>query len=129
MSRTVQTDVDRTLAALADPTRRAVLLAMVEHPVLYDTATKLASAPPGRFARVSRQAIVKHLQALEAAEIVGSTRARTGTRDARERRYTVRTDRLCQLALWLQGVVETIDESDGRALAAQLDADASAAAA
>lgn len=127
MSRTVQTDVDRTLAALADPTRRLVLLVLIEHPVLCDTATKLTRSP--MLTHVTRQAIVKHLQALEAAEVVSSTRARTGTRDARERRYTVRTDRLCQLALWLQGVIETIDESDGRALVAQLDAGASAAAA
>jgi DNA-binding transcriptional ArsR family regulator len=54
--------------ALSDPTRRALLEAIAEHPKA--TATQLASELP-----ISRQAVVKHLNALSDAGLVDRTRA------------------------------------------------------
>jgi DNA-binding transcriptional ArsR family regulator len=54
--------------ALSDPTRRALLAAIAEHPAT--TATELAAQLP-----ISRQAVLKHLNALAAAGLLDRTRA------------------------------------------------------
>jgi DNA-binding transcriptional ArsR family regulator len=54
--------------ALSDPTRRALLAAIAEHPAA--TATQLASELP-----ISRQAVLKHLNALTDAGLLDRTRA------------------------------------------------------
>ena len=54
--------------ALSDPTRRALLAAIAEQPAA--TATQLASELP-----ISRQAVVKHLNALTDAGLLDRTRA------------------------------------------------------
>ena len=60
------TDVDAVFAALSDSTRRQVMRCLSEEgPV---TATELTERIP-----VSRQAIAKHLSALEEAGLVAST--------------------------------------------------------
>jgi DNA-binding transcriptional ArsR family regulator len=59
--------LDRTFAALADPTRRAILRRLSEGDA---TLSKLAEQFP-----VSIQAIAKHLKVLEAAGLVSRTRS------------------------------------------------------
>jgi len=60
-------------AALADPTRRAVLRAVATGEA--DTATEIAASLP-----ISRQAVAKHLAQLERAQLVGAHRAGRETR-------------------------------------------------
>ena len=69
---------------LADPTRRDVLERLVHDGP--DTATRLAAGFP-----LTRQAIVRHLQALAVAGLV------CAERDGREVRYRATTDRLAEL--------------------------------
>lgn len=59
--------LDALFGALADPTRRALVVALVEHGP--QSATRLAAG-----ATITRQAVVKHLQALGAAGLVASQR-------------------------------------------------------
>ena len=54
--------------ALSDPTRRALLAAVAEHPAT--TATELAAQLP-----ISRQAVLKHLNALTEAGLLDRTRS------------------------------------------------------
>jgi DNA-binding transcriptional ArsR family regulator len=80
---------DEVFAALADPTRRAVLRAVADRgPV---TATSLAGALP-----VSRQAVAKHLALLRGAGLVA------GERSGRETRFTALSAPLDDLAAWAQ---------------------------
>ena len=82
--------LDQLFAALADPTRRGVL----EH-LIHDgprTATELAAE-----SAVSRQAIVKHLQALTAVDLVAADRR------GREVRYRATTEPLATVVDWLRG--------------------------
>lgn len=60
-------------AALADPTRRAVLRAVASGDA--DTATDIAARLP-----ISRQAVAKHLAQLERAQLVDGQRAGRETR-------------------------------------------------
>ena len=80
--------IDAVFAALADPTRRAV----VERLAAADsaTATELAAALP-----VSRQAVAKHLATLGAAELVSSRRA------GRETRYTFTPQPFAEAMSWM----------------------------
>ena len=82
--------LDRTFAVLADPTRRQLLMRLVQHGP--DTATRLAEPH-----EMSRQAIVKHLQALADAGLV------VGERQGREVRYRATTERLADAVAWLLG--------------------------
>ena len=59
--------LDALFGALADPTRRAIVVDLVRHGP--QSATRLAIGAP-----LTRQAVVKHLQALEAAGLVASQR-------------------------------------------------------
>jgi DNA-binding transcriptional ArsR family regulator len=78
---------DEVFAALADPTRRAILRAVADGgPV---TATALAGELP-----VSRQAVAKHLRQLRDAGLVA------GEREGRETRFTVVAAPLDDLASW-----------------------------
>ena len=63
------TDIDRTFAALADPTRRAVLLRLAEEPGLSvsDLARPMSLKLPG---------LMKHLDVLSDAGLI--TRTKTG---------------------------------------------------
>lgn len=91
--------LDDLFGAIADPTRRALLERLVhEGP---HTATELAAGSP-----LSRQAIVKHLQALAAAELVASER------HGREVRYRATTAELATAISWL---LDTSDAWDRRA--------------
>jgi DNA-binding transcriptional ArsR family regulator len=80
--------VDSVFVALADPTRRHLLALLGAEGEL--TATTLAARVP-----VSRQAVAKHLAALDAAGLV------SGTRVGREVRYSVRPAALDATARWM----------------------------
>jgi DNA-binding transcriptional ArsR family regulator len=89
--------VDAVFAALADPTRRAVILALSEGgPV---TATRLAAELP-----VSRQAVAKHLEALAEAGLA------EGERHGREKHYRLTPAPLAEAAAWMAGVGAEWDE-------------------
>jgi DNA-binding transcriptional ArsR family regulator len=88
-------------AALADPTRRAVLREVAERgPV---TATELAARVP-----VTRQAIAKHLGVLTDAGLV--TPARAG----RENRFTAAAGPLADAERWLREAGTAWDDRFGR---------------
>jgi DNA-binding transcriptional ArsR family regulator len=76
------------LSALADPTRRRLLDRLSARGEA--TATTLAAAMS-----VTRQAVVQHLAVLDAAGLV------VGRRVGRERRYTLRPQRLVETARWM----------------------------
>lgn len=90
-------EIERVLAALADPTRRRVLDAVAAHGEA--TATMIATELP-----VSRQAIVKHLIVLDEAGLVA------GQRSGREMRYAVRTAPLNLTARWINGLAAEWDD-------------------
>ena len=76
--------------ALADPTRRNLLSALADHPA---TATELAGGFP-----ISRQAVIKHLNALADAGLVSRERA------GREVRYSVTPAPLSGAVSWIATV-------------------------
>ncbi|MCY7299807.1 MAG: metalloregulator ArsR/SmtB family transcription factor [Ilumatobacteraceae bacterium] len=80
--------LDSLFGALADPTRRLLLQRLLAKGPA--TATVLAGPLP-----VSRQAVVKHLQAMEAAGLV------TSHREGREVRFRATPERLASAVGWL----------------------------
>src|SRR3984885_1015205 len=86
--------------ALSDPTRRALLAAIAEHSAT--TATELASEMP-----ISRQAVLKHLNALAAAGLIA--RQRSG----REVRYEFTPAPLSDAVDWMTAVGAEWDERLG----------------
>jgi DNA-binding transcriptional ArsR family regulator len=76
--------------ALADSTRRTLLSALADQPA---TATKLAGGLP-----ISRQAVIKHLNALAEAGLVSRERA------GREVRYSVTPAPLSSAVSWIATV-------------------------
>lgn len=77
-------------AALGDPTRRQVVTYLTEGPA---TATGLARRLP-----VSRQAVAKHLAALEDAGLVAPARA------GRETRYALTPEPMADAIAWMAAV-------------------------
>jgi DNA-binding transcriptional ArsR family regulator len=90
-------DGDELWSAVADPTRRRVLDALLAHGEA--TATTLADELP-----VTRQAVAKHLAVLERAGLVESRRL------GREVRYAVRPERLDAASEWLARVAAEWDQ-------------------
>ena len=82
---------DQVFAALSDPTRRQLFTRLADGGPA--TATQLAAELP-----VTRQAVVKHLEALKAAQLV------TSARDGREVRYTVTPAPLADAVGWIADV-------------------------
>jgi DNA-binding transcriptional ArsR family regulator len=82
---------DQVFAALSDPTRRRLFTRLADGGPA--TATQLAAELP-----VTRQAVVKHLEALKAAELV------TSAREGREVRYTVTPAPLADAVGWIADV-------------------------
>jgi DNA-binding transcriptional ArsR family regulator len=78
-------------AALADPTRRQVVRTLSRQPDL--TASRLAGELP-----MSRQAVTKHLAALDRAGLV------QGRREGRELRYTLTPAPLTDAMAWMDDV-------------------------
>ena len=91
------TGVDATFAALADPTRRRVLGLLAER-ADGATASELSRELP-----VTRQAIAKHLAALDAARLV------TPLRRGRDVRYTVSPAPLEDAVAWMTRVGDQWD--------------------
>jgi DNA-binding transcriptional ArsR family regulator len=86
----IRRPLDDLFGALADPTRRGLLERLIhEGP---RTATQLATG-----SAVSRQAIVKHLQALTSVGLVAAERF------GREVRYRATTEPLATVVDWLRG--------------------------
>ena len=84
-------------AALADPTRRQVVRTLADRPDL--TASRLAGELP-----MSRQAVTKHLAALDRAGLV------EGRREGRELRYTLTPAPLAEAMGWMEAVGAQWDE-------------------
>jgi DNA-binding transcriptional ArsR family regulator len=82
--------LDAVFAALADPTRRAVVRGLANAP---STATELASGVP-----VSRQAVVKHLSTLERAGLVDAER------EGRNVRYRLTPAGFTDAVAWMTDV-------------------------
>ena len=78
-------------AALADPTRRQVVRTLSEQPDL--TASRLAGELP-----MTRQAVAKHLAALDRAGLV------EGRREGRELRYSLTPAPLADAMDWMAAV-------------------------
>jgi DNA-binding transcriptional ArsR family regulator len=93
--------VGAVFAALADPTRRMVVRSLAAEPAL--TASRLAGALP-----ISRQAVAKHLAALERAGLVEPRRA------GRETRYRLTPEPLGEAMAWMASVGADWDERLGR---------------
>jgi DNA-binding transcriptional ArsR family regulator len=89
-------DVDAVFAALADPTRRAVIGRLAQEPA---SASALAGELP-----VSRQAIAKHLAALDRAGLVAARR------EGRETRYRLTPEPMGEAMAWMAGVGARWDE-------------------
>jgi DNA-binding transcriptional ArsR family regulator len=89
--------VDGIFAALADPTRRRVVEKLARGGTV--TASGLAQQLP-----ITRQAVAKHLSALEGAELV------TATRMGRETHYKLRPQPLDDAAHWIQMVSAEWDD-------------------
>ena len=90
--------LDTLFGALADPTRRTLVeRLLVKGPA---TATTLAETTP-----LTRQAILKHLQVLEAAGLLAHERA------GREVRYRVTPQPLAAAVGW---ILDTADQWDSR---------------
>jgi len=86
-------DLDETLAALADPTRRRVVELLRERP---HRAGELADG-----SGMSRPAMSRHLRVLRASGLV---EVEMLTEDARGRVYRLRADRFVALQAWLDQV-------------------------
>jgi DNA-binding transcriptional ArsR family regulator len=80
--------LDDLFGALADPTRRALLERLMRTGP--ETATRLSEG-----SSMSRQAIVKHLQALADAGLA------TSERDGRQVRYRATPEPLAEVVAWL----------------------------
>jgi DNA-binding transcriptional ArsR family regulator len=85
-------------AALADPTRRAMLHTLRAEPDA--TASRLAGELP-----MTRQAVAKHLSALERAGLV------TPRREGRETRYRLTPEPLDEAIAWMADVGARWDRS------------------
>jgi DNA-binding transcriptional ArsR family regulator len=107
-------DVGATFSALADPSRRRMLGLLGDRGGA--TATELARELP-----ISRQAVAKHLAALEAAGLVATRR------QGRELRYTVTPQPLEDAVAWIAQAGADWDERLAR-LQAYVDGERSAGA-
>jgi len=90
-------DLDTTLTALADPTRRRVVEKLARGGTV--TASGLAETLP-----ITRQAVAKHLSALQGADLVSATRM------GRETHYKLRPQPLDEAAHWIQMVSAEWDD-------------------
>ncbi len=83
-------------SALSDPTRRELIRSLADGPA---TATQLSRQFP-----ISRQAITKHLAALDEAGLVDRNAS------GREIRYSLRAERLGEVSLWVAEVGASWDQ-------------------
>ena len=85
--------LDRTLQALAEPTRRAVVGLLREGP---QRASEIADA-----LAMSRQAMSRHLRVLRQAGVIQEVGAAGPDDDARARTYRLEAQPLAELQSWL----------------------------
>jgi len=97
--------LDRAFAALADPVRRAIIARLSRGPA---TVNELAEP-----FQISKQAVSKHIQVLEHADLV------TRTRDAQRRPVHLNPGRLEALTAWIDRY-RLVHEQQFRALDALL---------
>ena len=97
---TTRRPLDELFTALADATRRDLLQSLVHDGPR--TATE---------ASITRQAIVKHLKALEDAGLVAAERS------GREVKYRATTERLAEAVSWLLDAGESWDRRTARLVA------------
>ncbi|NVB79324.1 MAG: winged helix-turn-helix transcriptional regulator [Kofleriaceae bacterium] len=90
-------NLDRTFAALADPTRRGVVDLLRKEPRRASDLADVLGA--------SRPAMSRHLRVLRASGLVETTTDDADDADARERIYRLRPAPFAQLRTWL-GEVE-----------------------
>ena len=98
--------LDRAFAALADPIRRAIIARLSRGPA---TVNELAEP-----FEISKQAVSKHIQVLEQADLV------TRTRDAQRRPVHLNPGRLEALTAWIDRY-RLVHEQQFRRLDAVLD--------
>jgi DNA-binding transcriptional ArsR family regulator len=91
MALPVSVSLDRTLSALADPSRRQVVDLLSKRPM---RAGELAEA-----AGLSPQAMSRHLRVLRASELIEESH---GGVDARVRLYVLRATPMNELKAWLE---------------------------
>lgn len=95
MSQPAPADIDRTLAAMADPHRRRAVELLSERP-----------RPAGELARdlgLSAPAMSRHLKTLRDARIIFESRPDADVAyDARVRVYALRPDGMAHLKQWLE---------------------------
>jgi len=96
----VRVAVDAVFAALADPTRREVIGRLAQEPL---SASGLAGELP-----ISRQAIAKHLAALDRAGLVEARRV------GRETRYALHPEPMGEAMAWMASVGAQWDDRLGR---------------
>ncbi len=94
-------DAAPVFAALGDQTRLRIVARLCEAGPL--SIARLADGEP-----ITRQAVTKHLRALEAARLVRSAR------DGRERRWELRPDRLEEARRCLERISARWDAAIGR---------------
>ena len=88
--------LDRTLQALAEPTRRAVVGLLRDGP---HRASEIADA-----LAMSRQAMSRHLRVLRQAGVINEVGAASPDDDARARTYQLQAQPLADLQAWLTDV-------------------------
>jgi DNA-binding transcriptional ArsR family regulator len=88
--------LDRTLQALAEPTRRAVVGLLRDRP---QRAGEIADA-----LAMSRQAMSRHLRVLRQAGVIREVDAASPADDARARTYRLEAQPLADLQAWLGDV-------------------------
>ena len=88
--------LDRTLQALAEPTRRAVVGLLRDGP---QRASEIADA-----LAMSRQAMSRHLRVLRQAGVIHEVGAASAGDDARARTYQLQAQPLADLQSWLTDV-------------------------
>ena len=93
--------VDAVFSALADHTRREIVTRLAREPAL--SASRLADTLP-----ISRQAVAKHLAALDRAGLV------QGRREGRELRYRLTPEPMGEAMAWMVGVGARWDASLAR---------------
>jgi DNA-binding transcriptional ArsR family regulator len=89
--------VDAVFSALSDPTRRALIRCLSDHGP--STVTELAARLP-----VTRQAVAKHLDALETAGLISATT------EGRSRRYRLTPRPMADAMAWMADVGAEWDE-------------------
>ena len=86
-------ELDRTLAALADPTRRAIVERLRRRPLRPSEVAEALS--------MSRPAMSRHLRVLRRAGLIAQE---TLEEDARARLIQLRTEPLARLRAWVEDV-------------------------